>query len=78
VNAPPFEPLALPVQLLSFLPTGGAGTLPLTFAGSAPGTAAGIFQINFVAPSTSGGLELAQMLGPNEYGAGAGFQIYVK
>jgi len=79
VNGPPFEPLALPVQVLWFVPqTGGADTLPLFFAGSAPGTVAGIFQINFAAPSASGGAELAQVLGPNEFGASGSFQIYIK
>jgi uncharacterized protein (TIGR03437 family) len=79
VNGPPFEPLALPVQVLWFVPqTGGADTLPLFFAGSAPGTVAGIFQINFAAPSASGGAELAQVLGPNTFSAEGSFQIYVK
>jgi uncharacterized protein (TIGR03437 family) len=78
VNGPPFEPLALPVQVLWFTATGGADTLPLFFAGSAPGTVAGIFQINFAAPSASGGAELAQVLGPNAFGASGFFQIYVK
>jgi uncharacterized protein (TIGR03437 family) len=79
VNGPPFEPLALPVQVLWFVPqTGGADTLPLYFAGSAPGTVAGIFQINFAAPPASGGAELAQVLGPNTYSASGSFQIYVK
>jgi hypothetical protein len=71
-------PLALPVQVLWFTATGGADALPLFFAGSAPGTVAGIFQINFAAPSASGGAELAHVLGPNTYGASGFFQIYVK
>jgi hypothetical protein len=50
----------------------------LLFAGAAPGTVAGIFQINFAAPSASGGAELAQVLGPNEFGASGSFQIYIK
>ena len=79
VNGPPFAQPALPVQLLWFVPqTGGAEILPLLFAGSAPGTVAGIFQINFAAPSASGGAELAQALGPDEFGASGFLQIYVK
>ena len=78
VNGPPFEPLALPVQVLWFGASGGAETLPLFFAGSAPGTVAGIFQVNFAAPSASEGAELAQVLGPNTFSAEGNFQIYVK
>ena len=79
VNGPPFAQPALPVQLLWFVhQTGGAEILPLLFAGSAPGTVAGIFQINFAAPPASGGAELAQVLGPDEFGASGFLQIYVK
>ena len=79
VNAAPYTPLALPIALMWFMPNAGASALvPITFAGSAPGTAAGIFQINFPAPSETGGANLAQMLGPNEYGGGGSFQIYIK
>ncbi len=83
VNAAPFTPLALTVAVIWFTSTGGGDLLPITFAGSAPGTAAGIFQINFPAPAESGGAQLAQLLNPNtsngiELGASGSFQIYIK
>jgi uncharacterized protein (TIGR03437 family) len=78
VNAPPFAPLALPVQLLWLLPDQASETLALTFANSAPATVAGIFQINFAGPPASGSASLLQVLGPNLFTGGGSFQIYVK
>jgi len=54
VNAAPFSAFSMPVQVAYYplnpnIPT----LLPVTYAGVAPGLAAGIFQINFVAPAQS-------------------------
>ena len=46
VNAAPLAAPGMPVQL----GTNSGNTLPITFAGAAPGLVAGIFQINFIAP----------------------------
>jgi uncharacterized protein (TIGR03437 family) len=78
VNAPPFAPVAVPLQLLWYMPDEASETLPFLFAGSAPATVAGIFQINFAAPPASGSASLLQVLGPNEFTGGGSFQIYVK
>lgn len=48
-------------------------TLPVTFQGSAPGLAAGIFQVNFVAPQQALMNAYVQLAS----GAGASFNIYV-
>ena len=62
--------MALRVQWL--IATGNI-TLPITFAGAAPGLAAGIFQVNFVAPEKSAPVDL--MVGGN---FGPQFDVFVK
>jgi uncharacterized protein (TIGR03437 family) len=54
VNAAPLAALATPIQL-RWVGTdfNNPTILPVTFAGAAPGLAAGIFQVNFVAPEQS-------------------------
>jgi uncharacterized protein (TIGR03437 family) len=49
VNAAPLAAPAIPVQINPHT----TDVLPITFAGAAPGEAAGIFQVNFVAPRQS-------------------------
>ena len=54
INTLPLAFAAAPVEVV--LPGGDfnhINTLPVTFAGAAPNLAAGIFQINFVAPQQS-------------------------
>ncbi len=65
VNAAPFAPPALPIQI-PFRDTNPGPTvniLPVTFAGAAPGVAAGIFQVNFIAPQQSS-MNVNLMVGP--------------
>jgi len=51
INAPPLPAPSLPIQIAWAINNpNGMTILPITFAGAAPGLAAGIFQINFVAP----------------------------
>ena len=50
INTPPLAAPALPIQLQWYDSTGQPVALAVTFAGAAPGLAAGIFQVNFVAP----------------------------
>jgi uncharacterized protein (TIGR03437 family) len=51
VNAAPLAAPAMPIQIESF--DNNTTILPVVFAGAAPGAAAGIFQVNFVAPQQS-------------------------
>src|ERR1017187_2852075 len=51
VNAGPLAAPGMPIQLEWF--NNNNTTLPVTFAGAAPSLAAGIFQVNFVAPQQS-------------------------
>ena len=51
VNAAPLAAPGMPIQLRSF--DNNPTILPVTFAGTALGLAAGIFQVNFVAPQQS-------------------------
>ncbi len=53
VNAAPYRPPAVAIQLSSYATNQTVISLPITFAGAAPGLAAGIFQINFTAPQSS-------------------------
>jgi uncharacterized protein (TIGR03437 family) len=54
VNAAPLAGVAMPVQVEWIANDPNQPTiLPVTFAGLAPGLAAGIFQVNFVAPGQS-------------------------
>jgi uncharacterized protein (TIGR03437 family) len=54
INAAPLAALPAPVQIqLANTDLNHPNTLDVTFAGAAPGLAAGIFQINFVAPQQS-------------------------
>jgi uncharacterized protein (TIGR03437 family) len=54
INAAPFASPALPFQVAWLINNPDNSTiLPVTFAGAAPGLAAGIFQVNFVAPRQS-------------------------
>ena len=55
VNQPPFAQAGMPVQIS--YPThapGSSASAAIAFAGAAPGLAAGIWQINFSAPVSSG------------------------
>jgi len=51
VNAAPFASFSGPVQINA--PDNNPPYLPVSYAGAAPGLAAGIFQVNFVAPQQS-------------------------
>jgi uncharacterized protein (TIGR03437 family) len=51
VNAAPFA--SFPTQVQINAPDNNPAYLPVTYAGAAPGLAAGIFQVNFVAPQQS-------------------------
>jgi len=51
VNASPLAALAAPIQLRWVIDFNNPTILPITFAGAAPGLAAGIFQVNFAAPA---------------------------
>jgi uncharacterized protein (TIGR03437 family) len=54
VNAPPLAAPGMPIQIVSFgTVTNLAEPLPIKFAGSAPGLAAGILQVNFIASQQS-------------------------
>ena len=54
VNAAPLAAPAMPIQLEWFANDPNSPTvLPIAFAGAAPGLAAGIFQVNFIAPQQS-------------------------
>jgi uncharacterized protein (TIGR03437 family) len=54
VNAAPLAAPAMPIQLQWLTSDPNNPTiLPVTFAGAAPGLAAGIFQVNFVSPQQS-------------------------
>jgi uncharacterized protein (TIGR03437 family) len=54
VNAAPLAAPSMPIQLEWFPNNLNNSTiLPITFAGPAPGLAAGIFQVNFVVPQQS-------------------------
>jgi uncharacterized protein (TIGR03437 family) len=54
VNAAPLAGFAMPVQVEWIANNPNEPTiLPVTFGGAAPGLAAGIFQVNFVAPAQS-------------------------
>jgi uncharacterized protein (TIGR03437 family) len=51
VNAAPFASFPTPVQINA--PDNNPDYLPISYAGAAPGLAAGIFQVNFAAPQQS-------------------------
>src|SRR5262249_44934980 len=52
VNAAPFAAPAVPIEVKWLVNNPNYSTvLPITFSGAAPSLAAGIFQVNFVAPS---------------------------
>jgi uncharacterized protein (TIGR03437 family) len=51
VNASPLAALAAPIQLRWVIDFNNPTIPPITFAGAAPGLAAGIFQVNFAAPA---------------------------
>lgn len=54
VNVPPLAAPGMPITIVWFAPDSGlAAQLATTFAGSAPGLAAGILQVNFAAPTGS-------------------------
>jgi uncharacterized protein (TIGR03437 family) len=55
INHAPLAVAAAPIQLSWFEldPGRGVTVLPVTFAGAAPGLAAGILQVNFIAPQQS-------------------------
>jgi len=54
VNTAPLASVASPVQVEWIANDPNQPTIwPVTFAGAAPGLAAGIFQVNFVAPAQS-------------------------
>ena len=54
INAAPLAGPATPIQVEWLVDNpSGVTTLPITYAGAAPGLAAGIFQVNFIAPQQS-------------------------
>jgi uncharacterized protein (TIGR03437 family) len=52
VNTAPLPAPPSSIQIEGFATGYGNVVLPVTFAGAAPGAAAGIFQVNFVAPQS--------------------------
>jgi len=74
VNAAPVAAPSMSIQLQWFANDPNNPTiLPITFAGAAPGLAAGIFQVNFIAPQQS--LMNVNLLMGN---AGAPFNVWVQ
>ena len=74
VNAAPLAAPSMPIQIEWFAnDPDNATILPITFAGAAPGLAAGIFQVNFIAPQQS--LINVNLLMGN---AGARFNVWVQ
>jgi uncharacterized protein (TIGR03437 family) len=53
VIQPPYPQAGLPVQISYPSHDGTSANAPITYAGAAPGLAAGIWQVNFYAPSSS-------------------------
>lgn len=70
LNAAPLAAPSMPIQLEWDNPT---TLLPITFAGAAPGLAAGILQVNFVAPAQSL-MSVSLLLG----NASAAFNVFVQ
>jgi uncharacterized protein (TIGR03437 family) len=60
VNAAPFAAFPTPVQINA--PENNPTYLPVSYAGAAPGLAAGIFQVNFTAPQQSS-MDMSLILG---------------
>jgi len=73
VNAPPFAAPAAALQLQLFGPY-ASGPIPVVFAGAAPGLAAGIFQVNFIAPQA--GVESLLLSVGGSFGMG--FNVYAQ
>ena len=71
VNVAPLAAPSMPIELKWF--NNNSLILPVTFAGAAPGLAAGIFQVNFVAPRQSL-VNVALMMGTSS----APFNIFVR
>jgi uncharacterized protein (TIGR03437 family) len=63
INQAPFARAAVPIQVTYLIPPSGVGgttsqDLAVTYAGAAPGTIAGILQINFIAPPRTSVVDL--------------------
>jgi uncharacterized protein (TIGR03437 family) len=71
INVAPLAAPGTPIQIESF--NNGMNILPITFAGAAPGLAAGILQINFVAPQQS-----SMNVSLSTANSGAQFNVFVQ
>lgn len=79
VNAAPLAALPIAIQLWWFLPNASQpNILPITFAGSAYGLVAGVYQVNFQTPPQSESVGIEQVLGSNSFGGGPNFQVYIQ